>query len=115
MLSSLTRHVKWVILALLYLDNVAVLYDSWKGHIENFRAALGRLRDAKLTVGGSDKCEFGKVEVGYLVYMDRNTVVKADPHTANFRVSRQPNLLDKVERFAVYCLYPIVSPFAHTA
>lgn len=51
--------------ALPYLDDVAILSESWADHVEHLRIVLSRLKEAGLTVK-PEKCQLGRVDVNYL-------------------------------------------------
>ena len=51
-----------------YIDDIIVLSDSWEQHLQQVKAFLTRLRQARLTVNLS-KSEFGKACVTYLGYV----------------------------------------------
>ena len=51
-----------------YIDDIIVFSDSWEQHLQQVKAFLTRLRQARLTVNLS-KSEFGKACVTYLGYV----------------------------------------------
>ncbi|CAM4688314.1 unnamed protein product [Caretta caretta] len=53
--------------AVAYLDDVAILSDSWAEHLEHLQKVFERIREAGLTVKAK-KCQIGRHRVTYLGY-----------------------------------------------
>ena len=61
-----------------YVDDIAILSNTWEEHLATIKKVLVRLRKAGLKVKGS-KCEFGKSEASFLGFIIDAKGVRADP------------------------------------
>ena len=58
-----------------YIDDIAIVSNSWEEHLEHIDIILSRIHEAGLTVKPK-KCNFGRTEVSYLGHVVGNGTVK---------------------------------------